>query len=184
MANRWIEFVKKYANENNISYTCAMCEIKTKGLYKPLNKQETKEDIKTIKIKQQKPKLNIDKEEEDIFKEVNKNFNELKEVIKMKASNMTPKEVRKQDYSKIIKHLYYNRPMNIIYSNKYSKKGYFLVENFFLKEMLIENIPKILDESFKIGESPIEFNIDKKSRLKVPKYYNLEELPPLVGFGQ
>ena len=56
MANRWVEFVKKYASENNISYTCAMCEIKTKGLYKPLNKQETKEDIKTIKIKQKKPK--------------------------------------------------------------------------------------------------------------------------------
>ena len=42
MANRWVEFVKQYANENNISYTCAMCEIKTKGLYKPLEKQETK----------------------------------------------------------------------------------------------------------------------------------------------
>jgi hypothetical protein len=56
MANRWVEFVKKYASENNISYTCAMCEIKTKGLYKPLNKQKTKEDIKTIKIKQRKQK--------------------------------------------------------------------------------------------------------------------------------
>ena len=56
MANRWVEFVKQYAKENNISYTCAMCEIKTKGLYKPLDKPATKEDIKTIKIKQRKQK--------------------------------------------------------------------------------------------------------------------------------
>jgi hypothetical protein len=65
MANRWVEFVKKYANENNISYTCAMCEIKTKGLYKPLEKQEEKGDIKTIKIKKQKAKKEIEYEEEE-----------------------------------------------------------------------------------------------------------------------
>jgi hypothetical protein len=65
MANRWVEFVKKYANENNISYTCAMCEIKTKGLYKPLEKQEKKGDIKTIKIKKQKAKKEIEYEEEE-----------------------------------------------------------------------------------------------------------------------
>ena len=56
MANRWVEFVKEYSKKNNISYTCAMCEIKTKGLYKPLDKPETKGDIKTIKIKQRKQK--------------------------------------------------------------------------------------------------------------------------------
>ena len=56
MANRWVEFVKEYSKKNNISYTCAMCEIKTKGLYRPLDKPETKEDIKTIKIKQRKQK--------------------------------------------------------------------------------------------------------------------------------
>ena len=32
MANRWIEFVKNYAKVKNRSYTCAMCEIKTKNL--------------------------------------------------------------------------------------------------------------------------------------------------------
>jgi hypothetical protein len=65
MANRWVEFVKEYAKENNISYTCAMCEIKTKGLYKPLEKQEEKGDIKTIKIKKQKAKKEIEYEEEE-----------------------------------------------------------------------------------------------------------------------
>ena len=40
MTNRWVEFVKIYAKEKNISYNCAMCEIKTKNLYKPLKKEE------------------------------------------------------------------------------------------------------------------------------------------------
>jgi hypothetical protein len=62
MANRWIEFVKNYAKENNISYTCAMCEIKTKNLYKPLKKEANKEEepkiftIKTKKTNQKKKK--------------------------------------------------------------------------------------------------------------------------------
>jgi hypothetical protein len=62
MANRWVEFVKEYSKKNNISYTCAMCEIKTKGLYKPLEK---KGDTKTIKIKKQKAKKEIEYEDED-----------------------------------------------------------------------------------------------------------------------
>jgi hypothetical protein len=39
MANRWIDFVKAYAKDKNISYTFAMCEIKTKNVYKPLKKE-------------------------------------------------------------------------------------------------------------------------------------------------
>ena len=42
MANRWIELVKAYAKDKSISYTCAMCEIKTKNLYKPLKKKQLK----------------------------------------------------------------------------------------------------------------------------------------------
>ena len=48
MANRWVEFVKAYAKENNISYTCAMCEIKNKGLYTPLKKDAIKEEESKI----------------------------------------------------------------------------------------------------------------------------------------
>jgi beta-glucosidase-like glycosyl hydrolase len=61
MANRWVEFVKNYAKENNISYTCAMCEIKTKGLYKPLKKEEPKPVEKTITIKTKKQKFKKEK---------------------------------------------------------------------------------------------------------------------------
>jgi hypothetical protein len=44
MANRWVEFVKAYAKENNISYSCAMCEIKNEVLFTPLKKDEIKEE--------------------------------------------------------------------------------------------------------------------------------------------
>ena len=49
MANRWIEFVKNNARDKNISYTCAMCEIKTKNLYKPL-KERSKQRRRTKNI--------------------------------------------------------------------------------------------------------------------------------------
>jgi hypothetical protein len=54
MTNRWVEFVKNYAKENKISYTCAMCEIKNKGLYKPLKKEAIKEEPKIFTIKTKK----------------------------------------------------------------------------------------------------------------------------------
>ena len=44
MPNRWIEFVRKNSHEKNISWNCAICEIKEKGLYKPINKQQQKEE--------------------------------------------------------------------------------------------------------------------------------------------
>jgi hypothetical protein len=61
MANKWIEIVKAHAAKNNIYYTCAMCDIKTKGLYKPTTKPKKEEPQQqskttTIKIKKQKPK--------------------------------------------------------------------------------------------------------------------------------
>ena len=69
MANRWIEFVKNYAKEQNISYTCAMCEIKTKNLYKPLKKEANREEepkIFTIKTKKtNQKKIEEEKPKED-----------------------------------------------------------------------------------------------------------------------
>lgn len=40
MANKWIEFVRSYMNENNISYHCALCEIKKNNLYTPVTKKK------------------------------------------------------------------------------------------------------------------------------------------------
>ena len=99
MANRWIEFVKNYAKENNISYTCAMCEIKNKGLYKPLKKEAIKEEPKifTIKTKKSNPKkkeeekpeiieekenlIKIDKVRQQLSDEKKKNLNDSEEIL-------------------------------------------------------------------------------------------------------
>ena len=99
MANRWVEFVKEYANENNISYTCAMCEIKTKGLYKPLEKQETKRDIKTIKIKQRKQKQKAKKEDEYEEEE------EEEKVIEKTKEEKENEAIDKQDNPDILTHM-------------------------------------------------------------------------------
>lgn len=97
MANRWVEFVKKYANENNISYTCAMCEIKTKGLYKPLEKQEKKGNTKTIKIKKQKAKKEIEYEDEDEEEE--------EKVIEKTKEEKENEAIDKQDNPDILTHM-------------------------------------------------------------------------------
>lgn len=97
MANRWVEFVKKYANENNISYTCAMCEIKTKGLYKPLEKKEKKVDTKTIKIKKQKAKKEIEYEDEDEEEE--------EKVIEKTKEEKENEAIDKQDNPDILTHM-------------------------------------------------------------------------------
>ena len=68
MANRWILFIKNYAKENNISYTCAMCEIKTKNLYKPLKKEAIKEEPKIITIKTKKTNPKRKEEKENLIK--------------------------------------------------------------------------------------------------------------------
>ena len=68
MANRWIEFVKNYAKEQNISYTCVMCEIKTKNLYKPLKKKEPK----IVKIKNSKGISAVSKIEEEVIDDSDK----------------------------------------------------------------------------------------------------------------
>jgi hypothetical protein len=46
MPNRWIQFVRDYPTKNNISWNCALCEIKEKNLYKPLDKEKQKEEGK------------------------------------------------------------------------------------------------------------------------------------------
>ena len=46
MPNRYIEFVKDYSKTKNISWNCAVCQIKENNLYKPLNKKQQKEEEK------------------------------------------------------------------------------------------------------------------------------------------
>ena len=46
MPNRYVKFVRNYTTENNISWNCAICQIKENNLYKPLNKKQQKEEEK------------------------------------------------------------------------------------------------------------------------------------------
>ena len=46
MPNRYVEFVKEYAIKNKLGWTCAVCEIKEKELYK---------HVKTLSVKAKEP---------------------------------------------------------------------------------------------------------------------------------
>lgn len=64
MANRYTAFVKKYAKENDIPWNCAVCEIKSKGLYVTPKKKNTSErDQLYIKLSFLKDKLKTLKQE-------------------------------------------------------------------------------------------------------------------------
>ena len=51
MPNAWVEHIKKYAKENNLSYSCAMTMPDCKNSYKKTKESKTKES----KIKETKP---------------------------------------------------------------------------------------------------------------------------------
>jgi len=62
MSNPWVEFVKKYAKDNNISYLCAMCKItsdpnKMGYLAEKPKKPKTVKPPKEVKPKVVKPKV-------------------------------------------------------------------------------------------------------------------------------
>ena len=58
MGNRYVEFVKKYAKDNDITYHCAMCEIQTNKLYVPLSKDEQRTSSQRDKVFIKLSKLN------------------------------------------------------------------------------------------------------------------------------
>jgi hypothetical protein len=126
MANRWIEFVKNYAKVNNISYTCAMCEIKTKNLYKPLKKEANKEEkplkgvlelpraadpkIFTIKTKKSNPKKKeeekpeIIEEKDDLIKidKVRQQLSDEKKKILNDSEEILKRPKRKSKYASLL----------------------------------------------------------------------------------
>lgn len=56
MGNTWIEHVKKFAADNNISYMCAIADPRTKASYTKVEKPvKNKSDTKTEKVKTEKP---------------------------------------------------------------------------------------------------------------------------------
>ena len=79
MGNRYVEFVKKYAKDNDISYHCAMCEIQTNKLYSPLSKDEQRTSSQRDKtfIKLSKLNSKLKSMQRDV-RDAEKNNNEKK----------------------------------------------------------------------------------------------------------
>jgi len=79
MGNRYVEFVKKYAKDNDITYHCAMCEIQSNGLYVPLSKDEQRTSSQRDKtfIKLSKLNSKLKSMQRDV-RDAEKNNNEKK----------------------------------------------------------------------------------------------------------
>ena len=160
MVNRWVEFVKNYAKEQNISYTCAMCEIKTKGLYKPLKKEAIKEEPKifTIKTKKTNPK----KEEEEKPKEdkqlkYNDVLQKLLQYLNSKSiSSHTLKEVNEYIND-------FTNQINFSYEPIKSKLG-------------IEKLKNIIIEELNLPENKSKFEALQKRQAEGDLYYNYQTL--------
>ena len=71
MSNPWIEFVKGYAKDNNLSYLCAMCEIS-----KDPNKKGYKKKVKPTKDQLREEFLNNTKVFVNSFRKAVKNNDE------------------------------------------------------------------------------------------------------------
>jgi hypothetical protein len=102
MANRWIECVKAYARDKNISYTCAMSEIKTMNLYKPLKKEAIKEDPKIVTIKTKKTNQKIKEEGKPKKKDKKLKYNDnLQNLLKYLDSDIISRHPLKLVYKYI-----------------------------------------------------------------------------------
>ena len=58
MPNEWVNFLKKYAKDNNVSYACAISEASP--AYRKMKEEKNQKKQITIKIKKKK---NIDNED-------------------------------------------------------------------------------------------------------------------------
>ena len=148
MANRWIEFVKNYARDKNISYTCAMCEIKTKNLYKPLKKEAIKEEPKIITIKTKK--TNPKKKEEK----------KPKEDKQLKYNDILHNLLKYLDSDIISRH-----PLKIVneYINDFTKKINVLYEPIKSRVGIVKLKNKILEE-LNLPENKNKFEFIQKER--------------------
>ena len=82
MVNRYIEFVKAYAKKNNMSYSCSLCDIKTKGLYTPLKQ------LKKNELKENDEMMGEDFDASNVVKIKSKLKNNNKQNLKMNKLNL------------------------------------------------------------------------------------------------
>lgn len=86
MTNRWIEFVKKWASDNNLSYGCALSKPEMKEAYR-------KENPKINKLPKGVSKLQESKPNEDVKSKVT--YPNLKIIIPEPEPEPEPKKSKK-----------------------------------------------------------------------------------------
>ncbi len=89
MSNPWVEHVRKYAKDNNITYMCAITEA-SKTYKKPQPKPQSKLQPKPPP----KPQPKVKKEEED----VDKISNELQQLMFVSGNEKIKKALAKLNY--------------------------------------------------------------------------------------
>jgi len=89
MGNPWVEHVRKYAKDNNITYMCAITEA-SKTYKKPQSKLQSKPPPKPPP----KPQPKVKKEEED----VDKISNELQQLMFVSGNEKIKKALAKLNY--------------------------------------------------------------------------------------
>lgn len=93
MTNPWVEHVRKYAKENNITYMCAITEAKAsyqKVDKKERDKQKTEELYKGFLKRFKKQYLEV-KDDDTKFKFLKSNFNKKNEGLKQFVKDKAPK---------------------------------------------------------------------------------------------
>ena len=100
MVNKWIEHIKTFAKQNNLSFACALNHPKLKETYTPIIKKSYKEKREEImKINQ----INVIT---TFIKRIKTMEDDDKPLMKMKYNgfNQSIKDIIKKDYTK-----YYNK---------------------------------------------------------------------------
>jgi len=59
MPNRWIEFVKKWSSDNNVSYGCALTKPEMKEAYHKANPKKVKMPKRVAKLEESKPPTDV-----------------------------------------------------------------------------------------------------------------------------
>jgi small-conductance mechanosensitive channel len=94
MTNPWIEHVRKYAKDNNITYMCAITEAKEsyQKVDKKAEKEKKENEMLNVIVKRFKKQYNEVKDDDTKFKFLKSNFNKknenIKQYVKAKAPNL------------------------------------------------------------------------------------------------
>jgi len=113
MTNSWVDFVKKYSKQNNISYGCAVSKLDCKNKY-----QEYKKSTKGKNIKNKLNNLNE-------YTKFNKNNLKSESSMKYKYTNkptMKDNEIFLDKENNNNNNLFKNAFLNRVYENQILKK--------------------------------------------------------------